>query len=57
MRAFVIVATKGRPREVATLLDALERQDLPPHFTVVAAALPGDIAGIENHSLMKDGRG
>jgi hypothetical protein len=57
MHAYVVVATKGRPRETRRLLDYLERQTLAPTFTVVVGAEPSDIAVLPDHPLLANGRG
>jgi hypothetical protein len=57
MRAFVIVATKGRAAEVSTLLTLLMRQTLRPEFTVIIGGEFGDIAGLNRHPLIDRGEG
>jgi cellulose synthase/poly-beta-1,6-N-acetylglucosamine synthase-like glycosyltransferase len=57
MHPYVVVATKGRPRETRRLLDHLERQTLAPRFTVVVGAETTDLAGIEGHATVADERG
>jgi glycosyltransferase involved in cell wall biosynthesis len=39
----VIIATKGRPQEVARLLETLAAQTVPPDFVIVSACGPDDI--------------
>jgi hypothetical protein len=57
MRAFVIIATKGRAPEVLILMNFLRRQTLPSTFTVVVGTEEADIAGVHLHPFIKDGRG
>jgi GT2 family glycosyltransferase len=40
----VVIATKGRPKELANLLDTLELQTVPPDMIVVSACDQSDIA-------------
>lgn len=56
MRAAVVIATKGRARETATLLDMLARQTFAAERVVVVGAEAGDVAGLERHALAGDGR-
>jgi hypothetical protein len=55
MDAFVVVSTKGRPREVKTLLDILQRQTLTPERCVVVGSALEDVAGLENFSSAMEG--
>jgi hypothetical protein len=57
MHPYVVVATKGRPRETLRLLDHLQRQTLTPVFTVVAGADTSDLAGLEGHPSVSGERG
>ncbi|MDE1901938.1 MAG: glycosyltransferase family 2 protein [Alphaproteobacteria bacterium] len=57
MRAYIIIATKGRARETRVLLDYLQRQSLPPAYTVIAGTEEKDIAGLAGHPLLDNGRG
>jgi GT2 family glycosyltransferase len=57
MRAFVIIATKGRAREVLTLMNFLQRQTLPATFTVIVGTEEADIAGVNSHAFIKQGSG
>ena len=57
MRAFVIIATKGRAPEVLTLMNFLQRQTLPATFTVIVGTEEADIAGVNSHPYIKDGHG
>jgi hypothetical protein len=57
MRAFVVIATKGRAKETRRLLDYLQRQTLPLEFAVIVGTTPGDLEGMGDHSLIKTGLG
>jgi GT2 family glycosyltransferase len=50
MLYFVVVATKGRPQDVARLLDRLASQELPPACTVVVGTEEGDVAVARSHA-------
>lgn len=54
MKAFIIVATKGRARETAVLLDHLARQTLAPAHTLVVGSEPRDIEGLVAHPLVAE---
>ncbi len=56
MKAFIIVATKGRARETGVLLDYLARQSLAPQHTLVVGSEPVDLAGLDTHPLVRAGR-
>jgi glycosyltransferase involved in cell wall biosynthesis len=45
----VIIATKGRPQEVARLLETLAVQTVPPDFVIVSACGPDDIEDSRAH--------
>jgi GT2 family glycosyltransferase len=49
---YVIVATKGRPRDVSRLVLSLARQTLPPKAVVVVGACEDDIAGLPRPDAM-----
>ncbi|HKT98380.1 MAG TPA: glycosyltransferase family 2 protein [Paraburkholderia sp.] len=51
MKRYVIVATKGRPAETATLLDFLNAQEAPPHAVYIVGASGADLPRIEGHPL------
>lgn len=51
MKRYVIVATKGRPAETATLLDFLNEQEAPPHAVYIVGASAADLPRIEGHPL------
>ena len=55
MRAFVIVATKGRAKEVWKLLSYLMRQTVRPEFTVIIGTDLEDIQGLKQHPLVDRG--
>jgi GT2 family glycosyltransferase len=55
MKAFVIIATKGRPQETARLLDYLAVQTAPPAQIYVCGAGPADIEPAARHSLAAAG--
>ena len=54
--AFVIVATKGRPREVRELLDWLDEQTFQPRAVVIVAVEDDDLEDLETHRFAHDGR-
>jgi glycosyltransferase involved in cell wall biosynthesis len=51
MDAYVVIATKGRPNEVATLLEQLQRQTLQPRKILVVGAGPEDVANAQTDGL------
>ncbi|HTH61517.1 MAG TPA: hypothetical protein VL689_15330 [Paraburkholderia sp.] len=51
MKRFVIVATKGRAAETATLFDYLLKQTQRPDVVYVVGAEPADIEGLAAHAL------
>lgn len=55
MKALIVVATKGRARETAVLLDCLARQTLAPAHTLVVGSEPADIDGLAAHPLTHAG--
>lgn len=55
MKAFIVVATKGRAPETYTLLDYLQRQTLPPAHVVVVGSEPRDIEGLDSHPSVATG--
>lgn len=57
MQPYVIVATKGRPRETRRLLDHLARQTVAPAFTVVVGTDASDLDGLAGHAAVTDARG
>jgi hypothetical protein len=57
MRAFVIIATKGRAKEAFSLLDLLLRQSLAPAYTLVIGTEAKDIEGLSEHPLLMPGYG
>lgn len=52
MRAFVIIATKGRTKETLVLLNYLQQQTLLPTFTLIVGTSKEDIEGCEQHLLI-----
>ena len=56
MRAFVIVVTKGRPGEVAVLVDALQRQTHPVERIVLVGTCDADLGSLADHPLTRSGR-
>ncbi|WP_321840528.1 glycosyltransferase family 2 protein [Paraburkholderia bannensis] len=52
MKRYVIVATKGRPAETATLLDYLYDQEARPHGVYVVGASAADLPEVEGHPLL-----
>lgn len=55
MKAFVIVATKGRAKETYTLLDYLAKQTYPIEKIIVVGSEPIDVVGLESHPLTQSG--
>lgn len=49
MRAYVVIATKGRSREATELLGWLDRQTLAPIAVIVVGAEPSDIEGLAEY--------
>lgn len=49
MDPYVIIATKGRPKDVHELLTALQQQTVPPVHTFVVGADAKDVAGLDQH--------
>jgi hypothetical protein len=57
MRAYVIIATKGRAREAQRLIDCLERQTLQPNFVIITGTEERDIEGVNYRPLIVSGHG
>ncbi|ART80933.1 glycosyltransferase family 2 protein [Oceanisphaera avium] len=57
MKAFVVVATKGRAKETFVLLDYLQQQSLLPSYVVVIGSEESDIAGLNEHPLILSQQG
>lgn len=55
MKANIIVATKGRPKETFRLLTYLSNQTYAADMIVIAGHVNEDIAGLENHPLAQSG--
>ncbi|ASL29065.1 glycosyltransferase family 2 protein [Azotobacter chroococcum] len=56
MKAFVIIATKGRAKETYLLLDYLARQTLIPSHVIVVGSELRDIEGLDMHPLVSEGQ-
>lgn len=56
MKAFVIVATKGRAKETYTLLDYLATQTYPIEKIIVVGSEQADTVGLENHPTTLTGK-
>lgn len=52
MKAFVVIATKGRPIETYELLNSLARQSYALEHIIVVGSSDADIAGLEQHPLV-----
>jgi hypothetical protein len=52
MKRYVIVATKGRPAETATLLDFLYDQDARPHGVYIIGSSAADLPDVTGHPLL-----
>jgi hypothetical protein len=57
MRAFIVITTKGRPKETRRLLDHLQRQTHQPDFTVIVGTNERDLEGIGSHPWIRMGHG
>lgn len=57
MKAFVVIATKGRAKETYVLLDYLERQTEKPAHVVLVGSEAKDVEGLEAHPLVTSGQG
>lgn len=55
MKAFVVIATKGRAKETFTLLDYLSKQTYPIEKVIVVGSEPNDVAGLESHTSTQSG--
>jgi len=56
MKAFVIVATKGRPKETALLLDCLTEQNTRPEHVVVVGSEARDVENLSAHPQVIAGK-
>lgn len=56
MDAYVIIATKGRPRDVYELVGWLQGQTAPARHVVVVGANPADVDGLADHPHAASGR-
>lgn len=57
MKAFVVVATKGRSKETFTLLDYLERQTQTAAYVVIVGSEEKDVEGLDQHPLVLNAQG
>lgn len=57
MRAYIVVATKGRAAETLRLVEYLQRQTKQPEFVVVAGTETRDIESVTDHPWLTSGRG
>lgn len=55
MNVYVVVATKGRAKEVYTLLTILAQQSHPIHEVIVVGHEPCDIQDLDQHSSVQTG--
>lgn len=55
MKAFVVIATKGRAKETYVLLDYLARQTLPAEQILLVGSEQKDIEGFDRHPLSVQG--
>ncbi len=51
MKAFVVIATKGRPKETYTLLDSLSNQSFDIENIIVVGSEDADVLGLASHPL------
>lgn len=56
MKAFVVIATKGRAKETYILLDYLTRQTLMPSHIIVVGSEPRDVDDLDKHPLASEGK-
>lgn len=56
MDPHVIIATKGRPKDVYELLTSLQLQTVSPAHVIVAGADPSDVAGLDAHPAVLAGQ-
>ena len=57
MKAFVVIATKGRSKETYVLLDYLQRQSQSAAHIIIVGSEQKDVDGLDVHPLMTDGQG
>jgi len=57
MQAYIVVATKGRAKEVSRLLDILQQQSLLATFTFIVGSESNDLGGLADHPLIAAGHG
>lgn len=55
MNVYIVVATKGRAKEVYTLLSMLQKQSHPIQEIVVVGHEPSDIEGLDTHPSTQSG--
>lgn len=56
MKAFVVIATKGRAKETCILFDQLARQTLKPDHLIFVGSEEKDIEGLEQHPAFAEGQ-
>lgn len=56
MNSYLVIATRGRAKVVAELVDWLQRQTLTPRAVIVAAVEASDVVGLEQHPQLLSGR-
>ncbi len=56
MKAFVVIATKGRSKETYVLLDYLERQTLPAAHVLIVGSEDKDVDGLAAHPTVAAGQ-
>jgi GT2 family glycosyltransferase len=53
LRVAVIIATRGRPKELERLLGILEQQSMPPDRIIVSACEPSDVTSVYNNEKVQ----
>jgi len=56
LKAFVVIATKGRAKETFILLDYLAVQTYPFEKVIVVGSEESDVENLSNHALFTDGK-
>lgn len=56
MKAFIVIATKGRAKETYTLLDYLAKQTYPIEKILIVGSEPSDVTELQNHATTKSGQ-
>jgi GT2 family glycosyltransferase len=57
MKAFVVIATKGRAKETYVLLDYLAQQTQSPAYLIIVGSEQSDVEGLAAHPSLAEGLG